>query len=386
MPTYTSAPMPASACAPSSVQAVASTWERNTNGLFDFEGRQINEETFTMAGPTAFVRSGSSVQMVDEQQLPSVEGDRLLRVVKRSEGGFWVVRASESAQRPWIVVRDLAAHNYHLAEGDVIKLGSIKVRVRQLVADAPGAAALPDLCLDDADENLAADTTTAMEDNRSSLCRICLCEGSSEDDPLIAPCRCKGSIECVHVGCLRHWIHGRLNLTDRPGSSYTYRPLSCELCKSAYPTFIASQSGQEKKRLVEVPPMQPPFMVLENMTRDAQHGGSRGLHVISLADRALKLGRSHDSGLRIADVSISRLHATIHFKHGNFVLEDNNSRFGTFVAMKRARRLEPGTQLSVQTGRTVLKLTAASTALDIDGISFAAEVDDILAMANAERL
>lgn len=65
-------------------------------------------------------------------------------------------------------------------------------------------------------------------------CRICLLEGSSEDDPLIRPggwpwmattdrwtdrsygsygeigllrpCQCKGSIEYVHLGCLRHWV------------------------------------------------------------------------------------------------------------------------------------------------------------------------------------
>eukprot|EP00434_Breviolum_minutum_P015873 symbB.v1.2.013987.t1/scaffold1006.1/size144824/8 len=55
------------------------------------------------------------------------------------------------------------------------------------------------------------------------LCRICLLEGPGEDDPLIAPCQCKGSIEYVHLGCLRHWIRGRLNLADRPLGSYFYR-------------------------------------------------------------------------------------------------------------------------------------------------------------------
>ena len=28
----------------------------------------------------------------------------------------------------------------------------------------------------------------------------------------------------VHLGCLRHWIRGRLNLSDRPLGSYFYRP------------------------------------------------------------------------------------------------------------------------------------------------------------------
>ncbi|CAE7357416.1 ALKBH8 [Symbiodinium natans] len=190
------------------------------------------------------------------------------------------------------------------------------------------------------------------------LCRICLLEGPGEDDPLIAPCQCKGSIEYVHLGCLRHWIRGRLNLSDRPLGSYFYRPLTCELCKSVYPTYIHTNSGQDRSPLVEVPFTQPPFIVLENMVRDSQQHTSRGLHVISLAEKELKLGRGHESDVRIADVSISRTHATIRFSKGQFLLQDSSSKFGTLVAMKKPRVLEPGVNISIQMGRTVLTLCA----------------------------
>lgn len=92
--------------------------------------------------------------------------------------------------------------------------------------------------------------------------RIQLSEYHVQDDPLIAPCQCKGSIESschvwecgqcgqcchqlgktlsarsdrsaryVHLGCLRHWIRGRLNLSDRPLGSYFYRPEVCQVCR-----------------------------------------------------------------------------------------------------------------------------------------------------------
>ncbi|XP_044298792.1 uncharacterized protein LOC123029671 [Varanus komodoensis] len=48
-------------------------------------------------------------------------------------------------------------------------------------------------------------------------CRICHCEGD-EESPLIAPCRCTGSLNFVHQACLQHWIK----------SSDTR---CCELCK-----------------------------------------------------------------------------------------------------------------------------------------------------------
>jgi len=164
----------------------------------------------------------------------------------------------------------------------------------------------------------------------------------------------------VHLGCLRHWIRGRLNLSDSPAGSYFYRPLACELCKAVYPTYITN--GKERAPLVEVPWTQPPFIVLENMVRDSQQHATRGLHVISLAEKVLKLGRGHESDVRIADVSISRCHATIRFQRGHFVLEDNNSKFGTLVAMKKPRLVEPGTAISIQMGRTVLSLSAQAEA------------------------
>merc|ERR1719428_779077 len=200
-----------------------------------------------------------------------------------------------------------------------------------------------------------------LSESSAGLCRICLQTGSNgEEDPLIRPCRCKGTIEYVHLGCLRHWIKGRLNLSES-STSFFYRPLSCELCKAVYPAYlnITNTAGQiERMPIMEVPRTKPPFIALENMVRDAQQHSSRGLHVISLADnKLLKLGRGHESDVRIADVSISRCHATIRFHRGQFVLEDHNSKFGTLVALKKPMPLSPGSAISIQVGRTVLSLS-----------------------------
>ena len=33
---------------------------------------------------------------------------------------------------------------------------------------------------------------------------------SSVDNPLIAPCKCEGSLRLVHVGCLRSWVQTKV--------------------------------------------------------------------------------------------------------------------------------------------------------------------------------
>ena len=49
---------------------------------------------------------------------------------------------------------------------------------------------------------------------------------------------------------------------------------------------------------------------------------------------AFKLGRGHDSDIRVSDISVSRCHATIRYEKGKFLMEDNNSKFGTLVLLK----------------------------------------------------
>lgn len=303
------------------------------------------------------VRTGTDVQMLGEHEPMVAGGDVLLRLVQQ-DTEYWVDKAtsppSQSGKKLWLVVRDLPICGHRLIENDIIKLGRFKFRVRQIVSSS-SVPSQPELRLDDNSAHCVVQPNHVGE-LQSRQCRICLLEGSSEDDPLITPCECKGSIEYIHLGCLRHWVKGRLNFSDNACGSYFYRLLACELCKTVYPSYLFMDG--ERQPLVEVPRTTPPFIVLENMVRDSQQHNTRGLHVLSLADnKLLKLGRCHESDVRIADVSISRCHATIRFHRGQFVLEDHNSKFGTLVAMRKARHLEHGSNISIQAGRTVLSLS-----------------------------
>ena len=50
----------------------------------------------------------------------------------------------------------------------------------------------------------------------------------------------------------------------------------------------------------------------------------------------IKVGRGHDSEVRITDISVSRCHALIKKSiKGDYVLEDNSSKFGTLVLVRR---------------------------------------------------
>jgi pSer/pThr/pTyr-binding forkhead associated (FHA) protein len=48
---------------------------------------------------------------------------------------------------------------------------------------------------------------------------------------------------------------------------------------------------------------------------------------------SLRIGRGHESDIRIPDISVSRFHALISFQNSNFYLEDNTSKFGTLIEL-----------------------------------------------------
>lgn len=335
------------------VKVISNTWARDSHDLFDFESKHIQSKTFNVQSSTTFVRDVCEVDAHGEGTAAPPSADPLIRVVERG-GSFWVDKsASGSVRKLWMVVRDVGPRGHRLAKDDIMKLGRFKFRVRQLVTEQDGEVD-PDLGLEDTSMMCQID---GSEDLESKPCRICLMEGPGENDPLIKPCNCKGSIEYVHLKCLRYWTKSRLSLGESPLGSYNYKPLPCELCKTTFPTYMSSGDGA-RSPLMELPETQRPYIVLESMVRDTrQH--SRCLHVMSLAEKALVLGRGHESDLRIADVSISRCHASIHFEEGQFMLQDSESKFGTLVAMRRPRQIEQTMPISVQIGRTVLSFSLA---------------------------
>eukprot|EP00932_Pfiesteria_piscicida_P012487 SRR837773.23871.p3 GENE.SRR837773.23871~~SRR837773.23871.p3 ORF type:complete len:176 (+),score=55.32 SRR837773.23871:50-529(+) len=132
------------------VTVVSSTWGRESHELFDFEAKGADLQTTALTARTSVtaVRRGSDVRLVRQGEAP--EGcDGLLQVIER-KGVFYADRAAPSSgsKKLWAVVRDMEPRGYRLRQGDMIRLGRLKFRVRQLVAEGSAAPDLgaQDLC------------------------------------------------------------------------------------------------------------------------------------------------------------------------------------------------------------------------------------------------
>lgn len=183
------------------------------------------------------------------------------------------------------------------------------------------------------------------------FCRFCWVNETSQENPLISSCKCRGGVQHVHFGCLKEWVKTkRLQKEQAHISSYLFKQFECEICKTPYPYVF--KAGGTRYKLIELPVTQPKppgapgagpvsvrptgdYLVLESLT--LEKNTSRILHVLTptLNIRTILLGRGHDSDLRINDISVSRQHAVIRFKNDGFYLQDSMSKFGTLVLIRK---------------------------------------------------
>jgi pSer/pThr/pTyr-binding forkhead associated (FHA) protein len=106
-------------------------------------------------------------------------------------------------------------------------------------------------------------------------------------------------------------------------------------------------------------PQDKNYLLLESLT--FEKNSSRMVHLImpDAEKKIYKLGRGHESDVRVSDISVSRCHALVKFNDstGRFYLEDNLSKFGTLVLSKGSIDLQPEMTKAVQIGRSVISFT-----------------------------
>jgi len=382
------------------VQVNATTWNRDSHSLFNAEDTNEHQHQRLIVPvckePMRFFRNTSGKVSVKLTQSHLPRGERLeslhaqLARCLSSPVIESTPRSANSSKRgPSRCVDD---HGCQLQEGDVIQFGRYKATVAQVCLT--GEAQIPKLsAVEDCDDAVMAPSfacrpgselpTKQVLERRESIprCRICLGDALDEtpgveESPMIqAPCHCKGSNGIMHISCLERWLATRCGLEDRCGDGqyFSFNPPCCEVCKTELPVAVSVNAGLETEQvslLSALPCIAPPFIVLSMPRSEARPFGERFVFAPSQNDTELKIGRSHDAQLRVKDVSVSRLHATVTLTNGAFVLKDNSSKFQTVVRPAKSQiRLPPikackldhlHTASKVQLGRTVLDMMLLS--------------------------
>jgi hypothetical protein len=320
------------------------TWPIFSFNLFDYSARNTVKSSFRLTGSAILIRKGNLCSIVQSEKL----GEPLLRfnwMDGTRQAGAPTVESSTQSERLWQVV--LREPSKELVAGDVLKLGRVYMRIRALSLNGDDSVALA--CLK---APVAIQPYSPTAEEPQSICRICLSEGQTEDNPLIAPCDCAGSVRYLHLECLQEWLRTRLD-ADRSASVNTYhwRSVDCELCKASLPMVI--RLAGKPRALVEINKSGSPFIVLEETCRRDRSD----LHVVSVpVGVAVSIGRSPQCGIVLNDVSVSREHCLLRLGPEGFRVEDLRSKFGTLRRLEGSAPLIEGPPLFLQASRTLVSV------------------------------
>ena len=178
------------------------------------------------------------------------------------------------------------------------------------------------------------------------------------NSPLLSPCKCSGGLKYIHLSCLQHWLISRSTSSTSSNdycTIYNFNQISCELCKEIFPDFI-KVDNTFYKIWDFLESKYKNYICLETSPSNEK----KSIYIISFDKKnQIKIGRSHDSDLRISDVTVSRMHCQISKNNENeLLLEDTNSKFGTLVFLQiKKLKILPYIVLPIQIGRTFLQFS-----------------------------
>mmetsp|Transcript_34470 Transcript_34470/g.60498 ORF Transcript_34470/g.60498 Transcript_34470/m.60498 type:complete len:420 (-) Transcript_34470:871-2130(-) len=339
---------------PLTLKLETTTWERDSHGLFDYESSTYLRKNFSVENSDLLIRHSDECMLASQlQTTDSIKSANLLLEVVKGTDKYMI--QAPAGEVLWVTVKELKSNSgkkgYKLSKGDVIKLGRVKVKVKDM--QLPGDRS------EDKEELRDDESQSDKSVSGISACRICLSERTTLANPLASLCKCAGTMKFIHIECLKHWLKSKVVVKqDGATSSFYWKTLQCELCKEALSSLV--RVNDRDFDLLEVPKPETPFIILEDMRRDLRH--ERCLHVTALIDSTpVYLGRSHESEIRISDISVSRRHASIRFEDSSYILEDFKSKFGTLIRMRRPLIVDTSTRVALQIGRTTICATASKT-------------------------
>ena len=96
--------------------------------------------------------------------------------------------------------------------------------------------------------------------------------------------------------------------------------------------------------------------MFESLNQLKENCNIKSIHVIQLNGDIIKIGRGHESDVRINDISVSRVHALLRYDSitGKLFIRNLKSKFGTLILLKRPLIIKDK-KIDLQVGRTFIE-------------------------------
>ena len=305
------------------------TWPKESNELFDYESQEVTKQEFNISTPCSFFRNKNQIDYqgkdLNETVNPIQQGESLFYIDNSltdfyfnthsfSTNSNLILDEKPEREKTWISLKNFKNKKYNnngyiLNPGDVIKFGRVTLKIReiQLEGRKKGNGNIYDLYKDITKPCLINSIQKEKNNKKKKICRICYCDEKEVDSPLLNPCKCLGGLKYIHLSCLQQWLKSKSTFSSSSNdycTICTFNQIACELCKQVFPDFIKVEhtfyqiwdfSESKFKN----------YISLDTLPLN----GQKSIYIISFDKKnEIKIGRSHESDLRITDVTVSRMH------------------------------------------------------------------------------
>ena len=271
-------------------------------------------------------------------------------------------------------INSINYYGYQLNEGDIIKIGRYKVKVRRInlnndintnkndnndisYDEIKSKDSKNKIIINDLNKNINNNNI-----NTDKQCRICF-NNDEKISPLISPCSCTGSLKYIHLLCLQKWLQSKIKLdykevNENLISAYKYQRVQCEICKEYMPDFIKKSS-----KLYEICDYHSNseegnqnYFTLETIGSLKNHE-KYIYHIIIKSENpfsTINIGRSAECDIKLIDNTISRFHSVITVCNNKIFIKDMSSKFGTGILLQNKNfQICDENPISLQLGRSM---------------------------------
>jgi len=209
-------------------------------------------------------------------------------------------------------------------------------------------------------KNILKNTISVTDKNNNKpICRICLSEEYEENNPLIHPCNCDGTMKYIHLQCLRLLIQSKIKKTETESCKvFTFKTLECEICKMVFPEKIRIKGSIFP--IIDFEKPDKDYIILDGLIKEIPE--EKSIFIVHFKNKKeIKIGRATDANIRLSDISVSRAHAIISQYNDSFYLHDTNSKFGTLISAGNKFCILYNKPFSVQKGNILFEFLMKRT-------------------------
>lgn len=374
-------------------------WNKETNYLFDFNFSECEVNNINTTS------SGSVLRNTNQNELLFVSSQKLANFLKNRTSNCWsqlwlihflkdqvslIIPEDKSEKsdrdktdKTYLTVKhtfnnEYPTPGYKIKVGDQLKFGKLTLICKEMKIYQKNKEGnmskvkektLAEHIYDDMNFNDQRNSSgqqlilrpSRVKHKKQNLCRICYSEEIDyNENPLIAPCKCSGTMRYIHLECLRDWLKSKIVVKTYPHmASYAYKKLECELCTTPFPFKIKTKVNSFNLINMNLP--ESTYAIFEQVVKEEN---DKMFYVVMFKDSLeLKVGRSNESDVRLSDISISRYHANLHVSGDSLYINDNDSKFGTLLLVNYNVNFILNQPIGLQIGKHFVRMEINKTFL-----------------------